>query len=403
MRRPSQERQIIFFTCAAHALTHVYMVVYTVVLERMGETFGRDITDFTTISTVLFGLGAIPASLLADRYGEKRLLVAFFLLTALGGTVLGLAQGTITLALGMACLGLGTSIFHPVGNAFLARGIAASGRAMGKNGMWGSFGEAFGPLLGAGIAAQFGSWRASYLILTVPMILLGLWLHRTPIEVPKEISARRAALPGSGSRQVIVFLLLAMMCGGFQFWILKTMLPTYVEKNTAESMIPATLRGGLLTSIIYVFGAFGQHLAGTLVHHREGRGLYAAIFFLSAPVIYATGRLSGLPLIAVGSLMSVLVFAAQPIENVLLARFSPPGWVGRLMGLKFTLAFGVGGLGPSLSKGVRDAYGLPSVFTAASLFTLASLGLALAAWRTGSRARDRQSPTGATAALGADR
>src|SRR2546422_3563898 len=207
------EKRVLFFTCVAHALTHIYMVIYSVVLVKMSEDFGvtkEAIARYATISIVLFGFGAFPATWLGEKWGEKSLLVAFFVLSALGGTILGLAQAPAHLAVGMTVLGLGTSIFHPVGNTFIAKGIQNPGRAMGVNGLWGSFGEALGPLI-AGAAAMF-SWRAAYLLLTVPTLALGAWLAITRIDVPPEPDPARA---GNSSRRfpvVMMFLLLAMMC-----------------------------------------------------------------------------------------------------------------------------------------------------------------------------------------------
>ena len=121
----SPERALLFFTCGAHALTHLYMLLFTAVLKEMAADFGMDVATFTKyamISTVLFGLGAVPAGWLGDRWGEKRLLIAFFVLTGTGGLLIGVAQGGKVLAAGMALMGAGTSIFHPVGNSLLAKG-----------------------------------------------------------------------------------------------------------------------------------------------------------------------------------------------------------------------------------------------------------------------------------------
>jgi FSR family fosmidomycin resistance protein-like MFS transporter len=384
------ERRILFFTCVAHALTHVYMAVYPAVLVLMSRDFEAPvpvIANYATISVVLFGLGALPASWLGERLGEKWLLVAFFALSGLGGTAVGLAHGWTQLAVGMALLGLGTSIFHPVGNTFIAKGIRMPGRAMGVNGLWGSFGEAFGPIFAAGVALiPHLSWRWAYLLLTIPTLAVGGWLAATPIDLPR--ATARPGFPRLSS--VLLLLLAAMTCGGFQFWIVKTMLPLHIDASTSPDLLPDTLRGGALAAAVYLIGGFGQLLSGRLVHHREGRGLYAIIFLVSIPFIYAVGKLNGAPLLVTASLMSLLMFAAQPIENVLLAKFAPPGWASLLFGFKFTLAFGVGGLGASLSARVRDAYSLGAVFTTAAGFTTLALAFALSAWSIGGK-RERQS------------
>ena len=94
--------------------------------------------------------------------------------------------------------------------------------------------------------------------------------------------------------------------------------------------------------------------------------------------------------------MSVLIFASQPIENVLLARFAPPGWKGILFGFKFTLAFGIGGLGGALSGWVETRHGTGGVFTAAAGFTGATLVLALAAYSMGRASRRGKGSAGLT-------
>lgn len=393
------ERRILFFTCAAHCLTHVYMVIYSMVLDQMARSFElsrEETTRYVSISLCLFGLGALPSSWLGEKFGEKRLLVAFFFVSAAGGLALGLAQGTTQLAASMALLGLGTSIYHPIGNAMIAKEIRLPGRAMGTNGLWGSLGEAIGPFF-AGAAALL-SWRIAYLALTVPSLLLGFLLLRTRLghEEGESRTLTAARLPMGPGRGVLVPLLLAMLCGGFQFWLIKTMLPEHIEKHSLAGKEVGGLQVGLLTSGIYVLGGLGQFLAGRLAHRREGRGLYVLISFLSIPLIFAVGQLGGTSLLYAAGVMSVFIFASQPIENVLLARFAPPGWKGLLFGFKFTLAFGIGGLGGALSGWVETRHGTGGVFTAAAGFTGATLLLALAAYSMGRASRRGKGSAGLT-------
>ena len=91
------ERNIIFFTCIAHAMTHVYIHLFTAIQPEIQRDFGldsRQLTELASISLYLFGIGAIPAGWLSDRYGEKPLLVGFFILSAAGGVVAGFASET---------------------------------------------------------------------------------------------------------------------------------------------------------------------------------------------------------------------------------------------------------------------------------------------------------------------
>ena len=103
-----EERKVLFFTCVAHGLTHAYMLLFTAILDPMRDSFGLDSEEFlgyASLANILFGLGALPAGWLGDRFGEKNLLVAFFFLTAAGGVLLGLAEGEWSLAAGMVLVG----------------------------------------------------------------------------------------------------------------------------------------------------------------------------------------------------------------------------------------------------------------------------------------------------------
>jgi MFS family permease len=401
-----KERQILFFTCVAHALTHVYIVIHQTLLTEMRDAFQLDAAQFARYATLciaIFGYGALPAGWLGERFGEKRLLVAFFWLTAAAGAVLGLAQGRAALAAGMFLLGLATSIFHPVGNALIAKGIRAPGRAMGTNGLWGSLGQAVGPIFAVSVA-RLGSWRAAYLVLVPLMLALGVWLAIARLETPAARPAARPAPggapqpgPGTGARStlpVLCLLLIAMMLGGFQFWMITHVLPTHLGELTSLG----GLSKGELTSLVYFIGGLGQYWAGRLLHAREGRGVYVVVFAITAPLVYAVGTQSGVALVLVASLMSLFLFAAQPVENVLLSRFAPAGWKGILFGLKFALAFGVGSLGTLLSgrcmqvHGDTSTSGTSAVFTVASCFTCAALAVAVTAFLLGRR---RQAPAAA--------
>ena len=61
------------------------------------------------------------------------MLVIFFFGCALGGILIGIAESTWALSLGAVVLGLATSIFHPVGNALITKGIQYRGKALGIN------------------------------------------------------------------------------------------------------------------------------------------------------------------------------------------------------------------------------------------------------------------------------
>ncbi len=396
-----EERKVLFFTCVAHALTHAYMLIYTAILDPMRSSFGLDrdaFLGYAYIANLLFGLGALPAGWLGDRYGEKLLLVAFFVITAAGGVLLGLADDEGSLAAGMLLVGAGTSIFHPVGNAMISKCFHNSSRAMGINGLWGNVGTAAAPVLAAQIAAV-ADWRWAYLGLSVPTLAVGLWLAATPLGVGgrSKRTAEDAAAPAppaappvetvraspSAWKPMLVFLLFAMMCGGFYFHLITTMLPTHLEDRLSFFSSYAILGAGYVSGVVYAIGGVGQVLSGSIMHHYEGRGFYVLVLALATPLVFLVSVFSDLPLVGAACVMSIFVFAVQPIENVLLARYTPTRLRGVLFGTKFVTVFAVGGLGTWLSGYVSEVRSVAAVFVVASGFTALAMVFALVARRIG--------------------
>ncbi len=417
----SEARAILFYTCVAHALTHVYMLLFTPIQEPMRASFGLDRAEFlgyVTISGALFGLGSLPAGWLGDRWGEKRLLVAFFVLCALGAGAIGLAEARWQLALGMALLGLGASIFHPVGNVMIAKGLPRPGRAMGINGLWGSLGTALAPIFAAQATAIAG-WRWAYLISGAPALVFAILLVRADLPSVSRPSDTSASADGDRScedskspgltasagrrssprgRWVLALILAAMTAGGVCFHLFTTQLPNHVEARLAtfsggarEWLAPLfsdpVLGAGYFVGLALAIGGVGQLVAGRLVDRTDGRRLYVVVLAIVVPLLLLIGPAVGWQLVAVSAVACGFLFAVQPIENILLAQSSPPGRRGLIFGTKFVLVFGVGGLGTYGSGLLRDHFGLPAVFTAAALLVAVAVACAALAAIVGARVR----------------
>ena len=377
------QRNILLFTCIGHAMTHVYIHLFTAIQPEIRSSFdglgAEELTSLASISLVLFGVGAIPAGWLSDRYGEKPLLVAFFLLSAGGGVVTGFASDTWQLAAGFALIGLGTSIYHPVGLALISKGISRPAKAMGINGLFGSLGTALSPLVARQLTQWTGDWRWAFIGLAVPMVVLAFLLGCSNTGGKRTIDAADGEnrAPG-GSRSVVGLLLTAMLFGGIYYSLIITMLPDRLAAGAGNSTLLGGIVGeGYLPFMVFFIGGLGQVAAGHWMENREGRGLYVIILAGTVPLIYLSGMLDGVRLLIGASAMAFFMFAVQPVENTLLARYTAPGMRGRIYGLKFILTFGAGmGSGTALSGWISEGSGLKTVFTVAACFAAASLLMA---------------------------
>jgi MFS transporter, FSR family, fosmidomycin resistance protein len=131
-------RPTVAFINVGHTYAHLFMLLYpTAVLALEGE-WGLGYAELLPLGVVgyfLFGIGALPAGWLADRWSSARLIVTFFLGTGAASVLTGLAPGPWTLALGLTLIGLFASIYHPVAIAWLVGADARPGRALGINGI----------------------------------------------------------------------------------------------------------------------------------------------------------------------------------------------------------------------------------------------------------------------------
>ncbi|MEC8895191.1 MAG: MFS transporter [Planctomycetota bacterium] len=398
----SVERNIIFFTCIAHAMTHVYIHLFTAIQPEIQRDFGldpRQLTELASISLYLFGIGAIPAGWLSDRYGEKPLLVAFFILSAAGGIVAGFAGEVWHLTLAFVLIGLGTSIYHPVGLALISKGIRRSARAMGINGLFGSLGTALSPLAARQMTEWTGDWRWAFAGLAIPMIILAVLLGISNTGGKRTTDAadpEKDNGTGTGGKTIVGLLLCAMLFGGVYYSLIITKLPQHFDEGSLGAAHLRTYsKAGYLLFLVYLIGGFGQVFAGRWMEKREGRGLYIALLIGTVPLVWYTGWQMGMPMLVGAAAMAFFMFAVQPVENTLLARYTAPRLRGRIYGLKFILTFGVGmGSGTHLSGWIEEGglagvlnfgsffSGLPGVFNAAACFAAASLLMAILARAT---------------------
>ena len=107
----SQERKVVALTCLAHGLTHAYMLIFSAVLSLMLQEFSVGIFRLSlagNLAYVTYGLGALPAGLVADRVGYRRLIAVGLLGLALASLAIGLSPNFLALSLVMFLFQLGT-------------------------------------------------------------------------------------------------------------------------------------------------------------------------------------------------------------------------------------------------------------------------------------------------------
>ena len=376
--RMQNEWRIIGLTSYGHALCHVCELAFAALLPAVMIEFSLEADQAAGLMVpglILFGVGALPSGIWTDRRGPTESMSGYFLSVIAAALLIYFAGSVLVLKIGLACLGAAISIYHPTGLSMLSKGCANRGRAMGINGVAGSFGVAIGPSLGILMLSYF-NWRMTYLAIAVAS-LIGLILTRvTPIQIDVEATLSKSKEGKAGQpAKLLVILFVAMLVGGFNYRCITTALPNYlgdtqtisqtvIEGNSEESESEqATPKlGWLAVFSVFALGAIGQLAGGHLADKFKPALLYPLTILATIPFALLIDRvLPGAGILCAGTL-AVFMFAEQPLENTMIADATPAKWRSTIYGLKFILAFGIASTGAYFSGWIWRYYGLARVF-----------------------------------------
>ena len=392
------------FSNIGHSYSHIFTIMYPTIvltLEReWGLPFGQLIT-LMLAGQILFGVAALPAGWLGDRWSMVGMMAVFFIGTGAAAILTGFAQTPFQLACGLALTGAFASIYHPVGMAWLLRAAVNRGRALGINGIFGGVGLALGPLI-AGLLTDFISWRAVFIVPGVTAIVFGVvlivaWATGYVVEIKTDIVKQPEPSRGDAKRAFFI-LSVTMLCTGLIGSAYQVMLPKVFAERMSDVIGGGALGAGSLVTVVYLFGALAQYVGGQLADRWGMKRTYMAAFMLQTPMVLLAGAVSGLPLLGFSIAMVFANLGSLASENGLLAHFTPSKWRATAYGAKFVLSLGVSATAIPVVAIVYDATG---DFTA--LFLLMGLLAALVALAAIFLPSDREkTPAPVTAAAAAE-
>ncbi|GAB5389674.1 MAG: MFS transporter [Alphaproteobacteria bacterium] len=354
------------FSCLGHFMMHLLTGLYlTLVLaversDGVGWEMGYgDLLELWTLGALLVGLGAPLAGFLADRWHSGLMIVIFFIMTGAGAVVAGFANDSTMLWLGLALLGLGGSIYHPVGMAWVVRNAERKGLALGIVGIFGSAGIAAGGLT-AGVLGDWLGWRYAMLIpgwasIAMGVALFALIAGRVVVERKADAKPDPEGPPSRGDVfRAFVVLSITLLCLGVSFNAVQTAMPKWFEEAFSGASLSTI---GALVSLVYLVGASSQYVGGFLTEKFSPRKIYLAVMTAQLPLLALASILDGWAVVALAITLVFISITGLPAENLLLTRYSPEKHRGLLFGAKFVLAFCAAPVAVKLVSHVHDATG----------------------------------------------
>lgn len=357
----SREKRIVLVASLAHYIIHMNMVIFPVIVLPFSRETGLPVSEVFPLSFtmyLLYGMLALPAGYVADRWSKVAMLKICMIGTGLSAMGVAFSRGAGDFSLFLALMGLFCGLYHPVGMGLIAKEIKAQGRAHGINGAFGALGETIGPLV-AGITLFFLDWRWVYVI-TGTLGALGFavafFLPVTERE-HHEIEAERGR--DTHKREYwgyFLILLVAMTLGGLIYRANLTSLPAYLERR-AGSLIDiltglagvtgvnsASGAAGVLAASLFVFTIAGQYTGGWMADRYDLRRVYLTVNFAALPFVIGMAFLTGPWLYLSAGFFLFFTLGMQAVENSLVTKFIPRRWLSTGYGIKFTFTFGVGSL-----------------------------------------------------------
>jgi len=377
----TNEKKIIGFTFVAHYFFHFYELAFPALAVPLMLSANMTLEDVLKLGYpmyLLFGLFSLPWGFFADRFGNRRALIIFFLGTGIGAVMTAFSSGNASIMVSLAVIGFFASIYHPAGMGLISLGVRNRGMALGINGVAGSLGLATAPFI-AGFLNWLAGWKMAYLMVGLIGLLWGALMLFVPIdETPIERGGGERVdqgreRPGSALGRFLILCVIVTL-GGLAYRINIVVLPAYIEFKagflsqvfaglaSSNAAGVATMAAGILVSLIYIVGVFGQLIGGRMADRHDLLRLYFSFNLFSLPFVIAMAVLGDQLLVAAAALYVFFALGIQPIENSLIAKFTPEKWRSTGYGITSILTFGVGSLAVYGVGWIKEAWNLSAVY-----------------------------------------
>ncbi|HUG35468.1 MAG TPA: MFS transporter [Candidatus Limnocylindrales bacterium] len=307
---------------AIHFIHDGFSDILYVLLPLWTTEFGLTFTQVGLLRTVYSGGMAsfqVPASVMAERWGEARLLAAGTLVTALGFLAAGLTGGFGALLACLLVAGLGSSVQHPLSSSIVSKAYESGPRrmALGTYNFSGDLGKMVVPATVALGAAWIG-WRhasAGYAVIGLAAaVALPFVLARLGVGGPIPTAEPGAAAPASsgwGIRDARAFRALSaiQVIDNSTRSAFLTFLPFLLIAK--GSSVPAV---GFALMLVFAGGAAGKLACGALA---ERVGVIRTVIVTEAATGISILLLLALPLTGCLVVLPVLGIALNGTSSVL--------------------------------------------------------------------------------------
>ena len=313
----------------------------------------------------------IPASMLSERFGARKVLALGILGYAASTALMGLAGGFAVALLLRFLVGFFQGVHLPVANALLSdRFGPKQGRAIGFHESGPNVGNALAYPLTVAIASAL-SWEWAFILLSVPAFVLAAMTYALIRDEPREaVKAERGTVGGlRGYVWLLAPLTLAYAAYGLCLQSLFTFTPSFLVEYQGMDLATA----GLLATLLPAAGFFAKVSSGFVSERLGRRATICGATLVTGVTVGLLTVVRGDALIAVLFIvMGLGMYVFSPVIYSTVTSTLPSGL--KSVGLGVVTIFGnlVGAFSTSIVGALIDAGGYRTALLSMSGITIAA-------------------------------
>ena len=359
--------------CAGHFFDHLFMLVFaTAVALGLSAEWGMtysELIPYATPGFIAFGVCAVPAGWLADKWSRKGMMVLFFVGIGLSSILASFANSPLHISIGLLAIGVFASIYHPVGISLVVQGRTNTGVPLAINGVFGNMGVAWAALV-TGYLIDHSGWRSAFVFPGAASVVCGIaytgfiYAGRND-DAETEVNRSKTNETDIVDRRLVgrVFAIVfaSTALGGLIFQSTTFTLPKIFDERLAELAVSAEVVGWY-AFIVFTFAAIGQLVVGYLLDRYSVRVVFSGVALLQAVLFGIMPGLSGVSVLLIATAFMLAVFGQIPINDVLISRVARSEWRSRAYAFRYIVTFSVSASSLPVIAWIHSGWGFDSLF-----------------------------------------
>ncbi len=374
-----------------HFLDHLFMLIFATVaalaLHREWGVGYAELLAYATPGFFAFGLFALPAGWLADKWSRDGMMSVFFIGIGIASILTSFASSPLQISIGLFAIGVLGAIYHPVGLAIVTMKWRNTGMRLAMNGVWGNLGVASAALI-TGYMIDRGDWRLAFILPGILSIAIGFgymmlrWEsigaeHRSAkdhakAETPSLTPSHRSLLIRVSS---IVFLTTAVSSIIFQSTTfalpkmfderlqgLATQLSNWMNSQALfEGNDVATVVGGL-AFFVFAVASIAQLIVGSLLDRFGPKKVFMTVALIQLVFFALMPGLTDIIAFAVALGFMLGAFGQIPINDFMIGKMASGPARARIYGIRYVVSFTVLAATLPLIAFVHSGWGFDRLF-----------------------------------------